>query len=39
MLGEHSREVLAGLGYSASEIEAMLANGSVQETTRNGVAA
>lgn len=39
MLGEHSREVLAELGYSKAEIDAMLANGSIQECTRNGVKA
>lgn len=36
LLGEHSREILAGLGYAEAEIEAMLAEGSVQENTRKG---
>jgi formyl-CoA transferase len=30
-LGEHSREILAELGFEASEIAAMLASGSVQQ--------
>lgn len=30
LLGEHSREILADLGYTSGEIEAMLAAGSVQ---------
>ena len=36
LLGEHSREILAGLGYAEAEIAAMLADGSVQENTRKG---
>lgn len=32
LLGEHSREILNGLGYAESEIEAMLAAGSIQAT-------
>ncbi len=31
MLGEHSREILAELGFEASEIAAMLVSGSVQQ--------
>jgi len=31
LLGEHSREILAELGFEASEIAAMLASGSVQQ--------
>ncbi|MNQ25608.1 E-cinnamoyl-CoA:R-phenyllactate CoA transferase [compost metagenome] len=34
LLGEHSREILADLGYASEEIEAMLATGSVQAATR-----
>lgn len=33
LLGEHSREILADLGYSSEEIEALLAAGSVQAAT------
>lgn len=33
LLGEHSREILADLGYTSGEIEAMLAAGSVQAAT------
>ncbi|CAB3641808.1 Acetyl-CoA:oxalate CoA-transferase [Achromobacter pestifer] len=41
LLGEHSREILADLGYSSEEIEAMLAAGSVQAApaTEPGVSA
>jgi formyl-CoA transferase len=34
LLGEHSREILADLGYTSGEIEAMLAAGSVQAATQ-----
>ncbi|MGE8637116.1 MAG: CaiB/BaiF CoA transferase family protein [Achromobacter sp.] len=34
LLGEHSREILADLGYTSAEIEAMLAAGSVQAATQ-----
>ncbi|CAB3648350.1 Formyl-coenzyme A transferase [Achromobacter spanius] len=38
LLGEHSREILADLGYAPDEIEAMLATGSVQALTRSAEA-
>ncbi|WMD21425.1 CaiB/BaiF CoA-transferase family protein [Achromobacter seleniivolatilans] len=38
LLGEHSREILAELGYTAAEIETMLAAGSVQATASTGEA-
>ena len=31
MLGEHSREILAELGYGQEEIQAMLASGAVKQ--------
>lgn len=34
LLGEHSREILADLGYTSDDIETMLAAGSVQAATR-----
>ena len=34
MLGEHTRAVLAGLGYPDSDIDAMLAAGSIYESAR-----
>ncbi|MNK19349.1 Succinyl-CoA:(R)-benzylsuccinate CoA-transferase subunit BbsF [compost metagenome] len=36
LLGEHSREILASLGYAEHEIEAMLAAGCIQEHARHG---
>lgn len=39
MLGEHSREILAELGYEACEIDAMLSDGSIQQNAYNGDAA
>ncbi|WAI80869.1 MULTISPECIES: CaiB/BaiF CoA transferase family protein [Achromobacter] len=38
LLGEHSSEILADLGYASEEIEAMLAAGCVQATTRPSAA-
>lgn len=35
-LGEHTREVLAQLGYASAEVEAMLAAGEAGDTTRIG---
>jgi formyl-CoA transferase len=39
LLGEHSREILAELGYADAEIDAMLAAGSVQAHVPQGEAA